>query len=59
MHGKVNMKEGKFVWKKCMKNQTIPNVYFLKKNGIDHNNKPVEWVNIFSFRGRRTRITKD
>ena len=47
MHGNVKIKEGKVVWKECMINETIPNVYFLKKNGVDHNIKPVEWVNIF------------
>ena len=29
-----------------MINETLPNVYFLEKNGIDHNIKPVEWVNL-------------
>ena len=30
-----------------MINKTLPNVYFLEKNGIDNNSKPVEWVNSF------------
>ena len=47
MHGKVNMKEVNVLWKECMINETLPNVYFLKKTGIDHNSKPVEWVNTF------------
>ena len=29
-----------------MINETLPNVYFLKNDGIDHNSKPVEWVDI-------------
>ena len=46
MHGKVKMKEGKVVWKEFMINETIPNLYLLKNDGIDHNSKPVEWVDI-------------
>ena len=30
-----------------MINETLPNVYFLEKNCIGHNSKPVEWVNLF------------
>ena len=30
-----------------MINETISNVYLLKNDGIDHNSKPVEWVDIF------------
>ena len=30
-----------------MINETLPNVYFLEKNGVYHNSKPVEWVDIF------------
>ena len=45
-HGRVNMKEGGVVCKDCMINETLPNVYFLEKNGIYYNRKPVEWVNI-------------
>ena len=29
MHARVKMKERKFVWKECMINESIPNVYFL------------------------------
>ena len=47
MHGKVNMKEVNVLWEECMINETLPNVYFLEKKGIDHNSKPVEWVDIF------------
>ena len=47
MYGKVNMKEVKVVSKECMINETLTNVYFLEKNGIDHNSKPVESVDIF------------
>ena len=47
MHGKVEMKEGKVVWKEFMINETLPNVQFVKNDGIDHNSKSVEWVDIF------------
>ena len=41
------MKEGKVAWKEFMINETLSNLYFFKKIGTDHNNKPVEWVNLF------------
>ena len=30
-----------------MINGTLPNVYFLENNGVDHNSNPVQWANIF------------
>ena len=41
-HGKVKIKEVKFVRKECMINETLPNVYFLENNCIDNNSNPVE-----------------
>ena len=46
MHGKVKMKEGKFVWKEFMINETISNVYLLKNDGIDQNINPLNWFAI-------------
>ena len=46
-NGTVRKRREKIVWKECNSEQTLPNVDFLEKNGIDHNSHPAEWVNLF------------
>jgi hypothetical protein len=46
-NGTVRKRREKIVWKECNSEQTLPNVDFLEKNGIDHTSHPAEWVNLF------------